>query len=163
MIALNDEHYPFVLMSFRVGECSADDYRALFERFRSIATRAIRNDTCHVTISVSTGGLSPKDRKLVGELTNGVPRAELDRTLGAFVVDQRAAVRGIITALRWISPKMPNLRAVSSVEHALDAALACLASRAITVDPRLRERSRAWLLHETRASKGETLAEGREH
>jgi hypothetical protein len=152
MIAICDEHYPFVLMSFRVGECSPADYRSLFDRFRSIATNAIKHDTYHVTISVSTGGLSATDRKLVGEMTNGVPRAELDRTIGAFVVDRRAAVRGMITALRWISPKMPNLRAVASVEHALDGALVSLADRAINVDPRLRDRSRAWLLQETRTS-----------
>jgi len=152
MITLNDAHYPLVLMSFRDGVCSPADYRALFTRFQSLATNAIKRDTYHVTITVSTAGLSPTDRKLVGELTNDVPRAEIDRTLGAFVIDQRAVVRGMITALRWISPKMPNLRAVSSVDHALSGALECLAVRGIVVDSRQRERARQWLVGESRFS-----------
>lgn len=146
MIAVCADFYPLVLMSFGGEGSSRTEIAAMFARIQELAQAAMQRGTYHATISISHGMLSPTDRKYVAELTDRVPSAELERTVGAFVVIEGSMLRGALTALRWLSEKLMMVEPVASIDDALIAARARLAERGAIVSDEAVRGARAWLL-----------------
>jgi hypothetical protein len=150
MIVTSVDDYPLVLMSIREGAAAREDLNTMFARYHDVSVKAIQRGTYHASICVSPGALTPTDRKHLAELTEKVPAAELERTVGSFVVVEQAVVRGALTAVRWLSPKFMIVEPVASVGEALDASKARLAQRGVEVSADALRNARSWLLEELR-------------
>jgi hypothetical protein len=68
---------------------------------------------------------SPRLRKVIAKLTNAQPIDGPAQTRSIIVIEN-AIIRGVVTALRWIIPRMKDSRIVGSVGQAIDLALRIL-------------------------------------
>ena len=152
MIPISTEFYPFVLTSYRAQSNSEADYRDMFERTAEIARKSIRDRTFHVSISWGATILSAAERKVIGQLLDEYPKQYFDRVIGAYVIVPNALTRGVMTALRWIAPKLVSVESVASVDAAIRESDARLKKHAIPAERALVDGARAWLSREMRAS-----------
>ncbi len=156
-ITVETRFYPFVLMSFR-GDPTESEYRALFDSLAQISRKALRESTKHVCITVSSCNISPQNRKLVASLTEKHPEELMGPVIGSYVIVDSTILRGLLTALRWLSPKLAKLETPGSPDEAMTAALACLRKHRVDVFSAEVMGARNWLKTESaRSQKSRSL------
>jgi hypothetical protein len=131
-ITVETRFYPFVLMSFR-GDPTESEYRALFDSLAQVSRKALRESTKHVCITVSSSTISPQARKLVASLTEKFPEELMGPVIGSCVVVDSTLLRGLLTALSWLSPRLAKLDTAASPDEAMNTALACLRTHRVDV------------------------------
>jgi hypothetical protein len=145
MITVNTEHYPFVLSSYRGDQYPEAMLRGMFAQMAEIARKSIHDGTRHVAVTLGGANMNAAQRKIVAELLAAFPAEYMDRTIGSFVIVPSAVVRGAMTALRWISPKLVQVESVATVDDALRDATARLRERGVAVDEPTIIGARRWL------------------
>jgi hypothetical protein len=146
MITVNTDHYPFVLSSYR-GESFPEAMLAeMFEQTGKIAQKAIADGSHHVAVTLGGANMNAAQRKIVADLLVDFPAAYMERVVGSFVIVPSALVRGAMTALRWIAPKLVMVESVATIEEALRKGTARLRERGIPVDERTIVGARRWLV-----------------
>lgn len=153
MIVTCVDFYPLIVMSISESATSRDDIDAMFARFHELAERAIQRGTYHASVCITRGTLTATERKYVAELTDKVPSAELERTVASYVVIESSMLRGALTALRWLSPKLVMVEHASSIDEALDGCKARLDERGSLVAEDAVRGARAWLQDQTRPAR----------
>jgi hypothetical protein len=117
-IVIDEDAYPFVLQAFAPvkGEPALHE---LFARMSAIANRAIEQSTVHVVIAVGDERFTAAERKVIAEQMAIAPKLEAARVVGAFAVIESGFARGVLTALRWLSPNsIPVVAALK--EHGVE-------------------------------------------
>jgi hypothetical protein len=154
MITINTDHYPFVLASYRGEQYSEAILQAMFTQMADIARKSIRDGTSHVAVTLGGANMNAAQRKIVSDLLAAFPAEYMDRTVGSFVIVPSALVRGAMTALRWISPKLVQVDSVATIEEAMRAGTARLRERGIAVDEQTILGARRWLVAQERLNAG---------
>lgn len=98
-----------------------DAHAVLLER-----GRVNREPIVLVTDTFATKQPSAKARKLIADLTNAQPAYAATITVGSIIVIESAILRGVVTALQWILPRMAESVNVGSVGAAIERAFAIL-------------------------------------
>ncbi|HEY1694296.1 MAG TPA: hypothetical protein VGG39_19135 [Polyangiaceae bacterium] len=131
-IVVDEDAYPFVLQGFAhtKGEPALHE---LFARMSVIAKRAIGNDTVHVVVAVGDERFTAAERKLLAEQMAIAPKDEVARVVGAFAVIESSFARGVLTALRWLSPDSIPVVTASTPDEAIDLGLARLTAHGVAV------------------------------
>ncbi|APR87806.1 hypothetical protein A7982_13155 [Minicystis rosea] len=151
MIIVNQDYYPFVLQSYPLSSNTESDYRAMMDAMAKVAQRAIERDTYHVVLTLGGAEMSAAERKYVASLLETWPKHYMDRTVGSFVVVPNAIVRGVITALRWMAPKLVNVETVATIDDAVLAGKQALfRTKGIALEQPLLNAARRWLEAEVR-------------
>ncbi|MFO0613891.1 MAG: hypothetical protein U0414_14970 [Polyangiaceae bacterium] len=101
-------------------------HAVLLERARSLNEPFIL-----VTDTFATKQPSAKARKLIADLTLAQPDYTARLTVGSIIVIESAILRGVVTALQWILPRIGDSEIVSNIAVALERALALLDRRGI--------------------------------
>lgn len=154
MITINTDHYPFVLASYRGDHYSEATLGAMFAQMTDIARKSIRDGTFHVAVTLGGANMNAAQRKIVSDLLAAYPAEYMERTTGSFVIVPSAVVRGAMTALRWIAPKLVMVESVATVEEAMRAGTARLRERGIAVDEQTIIGARRWLAAQARLNAG---------
>lgn len=123
-ITVETSFYPFVLLSFRAPTDA--DYRGLFDTMTQLSRKALRENTKHVCIIVSGSNISPGTRKLIASLVERFPEELMSPFAGSYVIMDNTLLRGLLTALRWLSPRLANLETPATLEEAITAGAARL-------------------------------------
>ena len=150
MITVNTEHYPFVLSSYRGDSFPEEMLAAMFEQTAKIARTAIADGSHHVVVTLGGANMNAAQRKIVADLLADFPQKYLERSVGSFVIVPSALVRGAMTALRWISPKLVMVESVATIEEAMRQGTARLRERGIAVDEQTIVAARRWLVAQQR-------------
>ncbi|AKF08434.1 hypothetical protein [Sandaracinus amylolyticus] len=103
---------------------------ALVERYFAVhgevvdRARASRTRFVLITDTFATGAPSPKARKRIVDLTAAQAPDVAALTVRSFVVIESMLMRGVVTALAWVYPKMAESENVATITIALERAFA---------------------------------------
>jgi hypothetical protein len=148
MMVVESKFYPYLLMSTRGNTHTEPELRAMLEATAAVGRTALRNGTKHVSVAIGGANMSASERKTLARLMEDFPKELLDLILGSYVIIDSPILRGALTALRWLSPKLVMIEAVSSVPAAMAAAAAALEKHGIAVDAGRVDGARRWLQKE---------------
>lgn len=98
-----------------------ENHAKLLER-----ARANREPFVLVTDTFATKQPSAKARKLIADLTNAQPAYATTLIVGSVIVLESAILRGVVTALGWILPRMADSESIATIGAAVDRALQLL-------------------------------------
>ena len=98
-----------------------------------ISRKALRENAKHVCVTVCGSTISPQNRKLVASLSEKFPEELTGPVVGSYVIVDSTLLRGTLTALKWLSPRLARLETPVSPEEAMKAALACLRKHNVEV------------------------------
>jgi len=149
MIVVEAKYYPYLLMGVGGERHTEADYVAMFEATEAVARQAIRDKTRHVVVSSSNFNMSAAERKFVAARAAAVPQELQDVSLGAYVIAESLAIRGVLTALRWLTPSLVSVEAVGSVDAAMTATAAVFEAHGIKVNAERTRGARRWLEEQT--------------
>lgn len=79
-----------------------------------------------ITDAFATERPSAKARKRITDLTAEQPADVQTLTVASYVVIENPMIRGVVTALAWVNPKMAESENVASITIALERSLAAL-------------------------------------
>jgi len=145
MIVLESGFYPYVLISFRGKDFSEAEFTAHLDASAAVGRKAQEAGTRHAVITLGGADMRASKRKMVAELMEDFPKELMDLPVGSYVVVNSAVVRGIVTVLRWLSPRLSRIEAVESIDDAMVAASAAFRANGIVVEAATTSSARRWL------------------
>lgn len=123
-VVLDDAHWPFMIATWfgRPTETLVEKYFAAHDRHIQRARNA-REKIIVITDTFATERPNPVARKRIVELTEA--QGELARavTLRSYIVIENPVIRGVVTALAWVYPRMAESENVGSLAQALEKGL----------------------------------------
>lgn len=126
-VVVDSRHWPIVFATWfdepteRLVRTYFDNHARLLER-----ARANREPFVLVTDTFATRQPSAKARKLIADLTNAQPEYATSLLVGSVIVLESAILRGVVTALGWILPRMADSESIATIGAAVERALALL-------------------------------------
>ncbi len=132
-VTIDTRYWPIAIASW-IGKPTEDLVRQYFAQAdtRLIArARKGRLGFILITDATTADQPSPKARTLIADLTNAQPEDAMALSIGSFLVVDNAIIRGVVTALRWVLPRMRDVESVQTMEQALTRSLALLDGRKI--------------------------------
>jgi hypothetical protein len=132
IVVLDAQYWPVVFATW-IDEPSEGAVTRYFEANEKLLTRArsSRERFVVVTDTAHTKRPSAKVRKLIADKTNAQPKDAVELTMGSIIVVESALIRGVVTALTWILPRMKDSEILGSISEAIDRALAILDSKGV--------------------------------
>ena len=132
-ITLDDSAYPILVQAFPAGPKTEAALRDLFRRMAEVNARALLEHTHHVVVAVGDETFTAAERKLIAECMSQAPPEEAARVVGAFAVIESGFARGVLTALKWLAPKVIPVVAAATPEEAVELARERLEAEGVTV------------------------------
>jgi len=145
MIVFETGFYPYVLTSFRGKGFTEAEYTAFLGLSAAMGKKAQAAGTRHVSITLGGVEMAASERKMVARLMETFPKELMDLNVASYVIVPSPAIRGIITALRWLSPKLKVIEPVASIDDAMTAAAAALRAHGVSVPEMQATGARRWL------------------
>lgn len=124
-LVLHDARYSPVLISTWIGRSDLDAARWHASIERAAVTAAVRSGTRVVSISDATRAErpAPEVRKFWAEHVDSNPAELSDANLATFVVVASPLMRGVMTAIGWMSERARAIESFPSLAVAVEAAL----------------------------------------
>jgi hypothetical protein len=131
-IVVDAKHWPVIFATW-FDEATENAVTRYFEAHDKLLVRArgAREKFILVTDAAHSKRPSAKVRKLIADKTNAHPADAVDLTLGSLIVVENALMRGVVTALTWILPRMKDSEVVGNITEAIDRSLAILDAKGI--------------------------------
>jgi hypothetical protein len=125
-VKLDTSLFPLVVLRWE-GGVSDEELEELLRVGDAVTERAAREGVQYALVGVSTGEVTPVQRKRLAQWTEG--RAELRKKweAGAHIVLRGALARGALTAITWLLPQLANVHVHPDEASALSAAKTSLA------------------------------------
>ncbi len=130
-VVLDTQYWPVVVTTW-FGEANEAAVRRFFtEHDARVFARAQRERTPFVLVSDAAHAERPsaKVRKLLADRTSAQSKDLEDLTLGSIIVVENALIRGAVTAMSWILPRMKDMVVVGDIGTAINRALEMLDAR----------------------------------
>jgi hypothetical protein len=134
VIEIDTSQYPLLIQRWN-GAPSTADLDAYFVEADEIADHAIASQTFYCVVVTGSLNIAAGGRKYLGAWIDTVPKVRRERNLGSFVVIDSAAVRGMLTALRWVSNNLDEVTPVPTEVEGIRQA-----KERLRLDPRTRGR-----------------------
>lgn len=137
-VTIDDALWPIVIATWfgRPTEDLVDRYfdlhAQLLERAREEHTRLVL-----VTDTFATERPSPMARKRIVDRTEAQPSDVRHLTVESFIVIENPVIRGVVTALAWVYPKMSESKNVGSLAAALEGSIDALRNAGIATPKHL--------------------------
>jgi hypothetical protein len=120
-VNIDAEQFPLILVRWS-GAVSEHELITFFREMDKLADRAAEARRHYAVVSQGEADFTPTQRKRLADWTAGFPEARAQWDLGNFVVLESAAARGVLTAVRWLSPKLSKVFVYPSLAQARAAA-----------------------------------------
>jgi hypothetical protein len=131
VIATQADYYPLVLLDLgKVGR-SEDDFERMFASFRDVNKKARKARTRHILVAVTHAPLTATERKMVVERSNAFSKNDFALWSGVVLVIQNHVIRGMVTALGWMIPNIPQIESAPTTDLAVPLAAAQLRKQGI--------------------------------
>jgi hypothetical protein len=157
-ILLDLDSYPFILQGFPRGAKTEAEIGALFDEMAIVGRRAVESGALHVVIALGDENFTAAERRIIAHRMARAPADQAARVVGAFAVIESAIARGVLTALRWLAPRVIPVVAAATPDEAIDLAEKCLDAQGVIPALAIIERARirARRLHAEMRSAPET-------
>lgn len=123
---IDESRFPLILISWS-GQVSDAELASFFRAMDALADRAASARQHYAVVSDGDADFGPVQRKLIADWVAAMPAERARWDLGNFVVVASAWARGILTAVRWLTPKLTKVFVFSTRAEALKAAESALA------------------------------------
>lgn len=120
-IEIDTSQYPLVVQRWH-SDPTANELDQYFVYADQLADHAIATQSYYAVVVTGSLNLSATGRKYLGAWIDKVPKARRERALGSYVVISSAAIRGMLTAMRWLSHNLDDVYPVASEAEALQLA-----------------------------------------
>jgi hypothetical protein len=126
-VVIDPRGWPIVIATWfgEPTELLVDRYFAAHDVILDRARKA-RERIVLITDAFATERPSAKARKRITDLTAAQPSDVMALTVASYVVIENPMIRGVVTALSWVNPKMAESQNVATITIALERALASL-------------------------------------
>src|SRR5688572_22807501 len=101
-IQVDETHWPLVVTRWPVGEISDSDCEEYLRLSLQLSARQQRHVVLHEAVAETS--LSAKQRRTMGDHIKQHKEALKAHVAGAAIVSSSMAIRGLITAINWVSP-----------------------------------------------------------
>ena len=137
-IVVDSQYWPVVFATW-VGEPNESAVTRYFEASEPLWARARKERTRFVLVTdaARTGRPNAKVRKLIADKTNAQTPDTQDLAAGSIIVVENALIRGVVTALGWILPRLKDSTIVGGIEEAVTTALRLLDEQGLARPPGL--------------------------
>jgi hypothetical protein len=148
-ILLELDSYPFILQGFPRGRKAEKDLHALFDQMAVVGRRAVERGDLHVVVALGDEDFNAAERKTIATCMADAPPADAACVIGAVAVIESTMARGVVTALKWLTPRALPIIAAATPDEAIDLAEDCLRAKGILPPAAIREgvRIRARQIH----------------
>jgi len=113
VIEIDTTRYPLLIQRW-TGAPTNENLDAYFVQADDIADYAIAHDSYHVVVVTGSLNITASGRKYLGAWIDTVPSARRERTIASYVVIDNAALRGMLTALGWLTRNLQDVHAVAT-------------------------------------------------
>lgn len=141
-ILLDLDSYPFILQGFPRGPKTEAEIAALFDEMAVVGRRAVETGALHVVIALGDESFTAAERRIIANRMARAPADQAARVIGAFAVIESTLARGVLTALRWLAPRVIPVVAAATPDEAVDLAEACLTAHGVMPALAIIERAR---------------------
>jgi hypothetical protein len=117
-ILLDLDSYPFILQGFPRGRKTEAELGALFDQMAIVGRRAVESRALHVVVALGDENFTAAERRIIANRMARAPADEAARVVGAFAVIDSTLARGVLTALRWLAPRVIPVVAAATPETA---------------------------------------------
>jgi hypothetical protein len=141
-ILLDLESYPIILQGFPRGPKTEAELGALFDQMALVGRRAVESRAVHVVVALGDESFTAAERRIIANRMSRAPADEAARVVGAFAVIESTLARGVLTALKWLAPRVIPVVAAATPDEAIDLAEACLGANGVIPALAIIERAR---------------------
>jgi hypothetical protein len=116
------------------GEATISLVDQYYEWNEAVLERARRERTKFVLVTDTFGAArpSPAARKRIAERFARMPRDVGEITIASYIIIENALLRGVVTALAWMDPRLEGSVTVASVPLAIEGAIKSLTAAGVT-------------------------------
>jgi hypothetical protein len=137
-------HFPLVLLDMGRAGRNRDDFDQMFDAFRAANDMARKTGKPYVLVAVTRDVPNPGERKMIVERSNAFTAEDHKLVGGVVLIIQNAIIRGAVTVLGWMIPRMGRFDAVSSTDEGVDAGVQCLRKLGVDYPAERADRAKQW-------------------
>jgi hypothetical protein len=119
MITVQSDHFPVALIDMGRTPRTEQDFVVLFAHFDRIAKRAAAEKTRYLIMATTQDSMTAQERRMLAVHANRLPKETMSLCIAAICVlpRQTAILKGVLIALSWLIPVVPQLMPVATVEE----------------------------------------------
>src|SRR5690242_9647371 len=123
-----DDSWPGIVFASWFGEASVTLVDHYYDCHESVLARArgARTKFVLVTDTFGAGRPSPAARKRIADRFAALGPDAKDITVATYIIIENALLRGVVTALAWLDPRLESSVTVASPAAAIEGATAVL-------------------------------------
>jgi hypothetical protein len=144
VIAVDPAYFPLLLLDMGHAGRTAGDFDRMFEAFRAANQRARAEGKRYVLVAVTRDVPNPGERKMIVDRSNQFTADDHKLVGGVVLVIQNSIIRGAVTVLGWMIPRMGRFEAVSTTDEAVDLAAASVRKLGMDCPNVLADRAKLW-------------------
>jgi hypothetical protein len=144
VIAVDVGHFPLVLLDMGHAGRSRDDFDQMFDAFRAANDMARKTGKPYVLVAVTRDVPNPGERKMIVERANTFTHDDHKLVGGVVLIIQNGIIRGAVTVLGWMIPRMGRFEAVSSTDEGVEAGVRLVRKLGLDYGAERVERAKQW-------------------
>jgi hypothetical protein len=137
-------HFPLVLLDMGHTGREARDFDQMFDAFRAANDMARKAGKPYVLVAVTRDVPNPGERKMIVERANTFTPDDHKLVGGVVLIIQNGIIRGAVTVLGWMIPRMGRFEAVSSTDEGVEAGVRSVRKLGMDYSPERVDRAKQW-------------------
>jgi hypothetical protein len=146
VIAVLVDYFPLVLLDMGRAPRTAADFEHMFEAFAHVNRKATETETRYAVVAITTDTLSAGERRLLAEYVNRFPARDHALCAVAVPVVPSSILRGVVTALCWLIPRLHTVSPCATCQEAVQIAASRLRMLQIVLGDDAPRLATSWLL-----------------
>lgn len=129
-----DDRWPGIVFASWFGEASVALVDRYYDFHETVLARARRDRTKFVLVTdtFGAGRPSPAARKRIADRFAALGPDAKETTAASYIIIENALLRGVVTALAWLDPRLESSVTVASTAAAIEGAFSVLRANGIT-------------------------------
>jgi hypothetical protein len=121
-----------------------DDFDQMFDAFRAANDLARKAGKPYVLVAVTRDVPNPGERKMIVERANAFTPDDHKLVGGVVLIIQNGIIRGAVTVLGWMIPRMGRFEAVSSTDEGVEAGVRYVRKLGMDYTAERADRAKQW-------------------
>jgi hypothetical protein len=144
VIAVDAGSFPLVLLDMGHAGRTSEDFDHMFDAFRAANQIARKEAKRYVLVAVTRDVPNASERKMLTDRANEFTADDHKLVGGVVLIIQNSVVRGVVTVLGWMMPRMMRPEAVSTTEEGVDVGVQCLRKLGMDYPRERADRAKEW-------------------
>jgi hypothetical protein len=144
VIAVDATAFPLVLLDLGHAGRTAEDFDRMYDAFRRANEIARKEGKRYVLVAVTRDVPSAAERKMLTDRANEFTADDHKLVGGVVLVIHNTVMRGVITVLGWMMPRMMRPEAVSTTDEGVEVGVQCLRKFGMDYSKERADRAKQW-------------------